>query len=180
MLKGLREWLDSRRRARRFWAHYGAAEGDDFIKSCYAILISELSDKTLGSIVAAQPVEQQPTFWIAYACFLVGLFREAVQARANADLACRLTDGLFRNLQKHRGYDSEMLWRVWSVVDQAMPDALTSVGPETGVRAPWVRIVEATNRAGFSLNQVSSFSFMIYIEFVCKRVYGAVNAALVT
>jgi hypothetical protein len=159
---------------KRYWRYYNSAQGDDFAKTCTAIIMMELDDENVRKTAIQHSTDQRKKFLMAYECFVMWLIKFNVEQSHSPEFVRKLVVMLRDNIRNLGQYEEGIFEEIWEALQDAMPNSLTP-SEQTGVPAPWARVVTACNAHGIELPHVIDFTFMIHITMMFKNMHKFVQ-----
>ncbi|MGD0572920.1 MAG: hypothetical protein ABSB11_07840 [Sedimentisphaerales bacterium] len=161
---------------KRYWRYYNSAQGDDFTKTCTAIIMMELDDKNVRKTAIQHPTEQRKKFLMAYECFVMWHIKFTVERSHSQEFVSKLVFMLRDNIRNLGQYEEGVFEEIWEALQDAMPNYLMAgKNKNTGAPTPWVYIVTECNAHGIELSHVIDFTFIIHATIMFKHVHEFVQ-----
>ena len=169
MLTKFTNWVKHRKYKKLYWRYYDSAKGDDFAKTCFALLMMELENELIRTVALKHPLGQRKTFSMAYECFVMWLIKFNIERSQPREFVVQLVGTLRDNICNYRHYERATFGEIWQAVQDAMPNSLTP-GTQTGVPAPWVHIVVSCNKRKIEIHPIPDLNFAIHVMATFKSV----------
>jgi hypothetical protein len=169
MFTKLKNWFEKRSRTKLYWHYYNSAKGDDFARTCFALLMMELENDLIKEVTRKHPLEQQQKFLMAYECFIMWLIKFNVEKSRSEEFIANLIRTLRDNIRDCGHYEEGVFEEIWEAVQDAMPNCLTP-GKHSGVPMPWVRVVTSCTIRGIEIYPIPDLSFATHVMLTFKNV----------